>query len=578
MVWRSFDFNLLIGGEAGQGMQTLGVFLSKALLRGGHYISTLQSYMSRIRGGHNYFQIRVASEPIHSMTRKQDVVLALDSNTVSEHAVELPAGGMLMFDSSGKAQAAASAVTRQDIQHLGVPVADLFPEARKTEVFANSVYLGVLAGLLGLDPEEVKKQLAETFGKKGGEIILRNEAAFDAGLGFVRKLPGLEGKYTLHKPGSAGRYLALHGNEAIGLGAMAAGCKFYTAYPMTPSSSILDTLAHHMLAAGVVVEQAEDEVAALNMVLGASYAGVRAMTGTSGGGFALMVEALSLAGMSETPAVIALAQRPGPATGLPTRTEQGELEFVIRAGHGEFPRAVFAPGTAEDCFYLTQRAFNLADKYQIPAFVLTDQYLADLYSNVPELDLNRIPTDRGKIVSGQSDYVRYQWAADGVSPRAFPGAGPGLVILDSDEHTEDGHLTEDLEVRKKMAEKRLKKNEGLTAECLQPEISGEAKDHLVLCWGSTFGVCLDAVRRLQQQGRSVSLLHFKQVWPLNGEKLKAQLAPYQNLIMVENNATGQMARLLHAETSIGVPHKILKYDGKPFLLEELLEELKKILS
>jgi len=357
------------------------------------------------------------------------------------------------------------------------------------------------------------------------------------------------------------------------MGIIASDCKLYTAYPMTPSSSILEVLAEYENKTGIVIEQAEDEIAALNMVLGASYAGIRAMTGTSGGGFSLMVEALSLAGMTETPAVILVGQRPGPATGLPTRTEQGELEFVSHAGHGEFPRVVLAPGNLEECFFLTAQAFNLAEKYQVPVLILTDQYLADLYGNVGTLELERVRIERGKIITGTPEYRRYELTADGISPRAFPGKCPGVVIADSDEHTEDGHLTENLGVRTQMVQKRLKKNDGLLRECLPPEFYGSYKENIVLCWGSNYGVCLDAVNALQKKGRKVSLAYFKQVWPLNGEILTPILSQYRNLILVENNATGQFARLLRGETSIHIERKILKYSGLPYYLDELVELL-----
>jgi 2-oxoglutarate ferredoxin oxidoreductase subunit alpha len=291
-----------------------------------------------------------------------------------------------------------------------------------------------------------------------------------------------------------------------------------------------------------------------------------------------MVEALSLAGMLELPAVIALAQRPGPATGLPTRTEQGDLEFALHAGHGEFARAVLSPGTHAECFYHTAHAFNLADRYHVPVLILTDQYLSDLYTNVPEFDLGKIIRDPGPLSPGDAASMTYQLTADGVSPRIIPGRGQALAVADSDEHTEDGHLTENLEVRKKMVEKRLKRVELLKREYLLPELAGTGKDYLVICWGSNRGVALDVVAHFQQKGKRVSMLHFKQVWPLPAERLRAQLLEYKNLIMVENNATGQFARVLQAETGVEIPNRVLKYDGKPFLFEDLQEALEKILA
>jgi 2-oxoglutarate ferredoxin oxidoreductase subunit alpha len=312
-------------------------------------------------------------------------------------------------------------------------------------------------------------------------------------------------------------------------------------------------------------------------VLGASFAGARAMTGTSGGGFALMVEALSLAGITECPAVIVNAQRPGPATGLPTRTEQGDLEFIIHAGHGEFPRLVLAPGTHAECFELTWRAFNWADIFQIPVILLTDQYLADWYTNVENFEINKVERDFGKLTAPDSEYLRYRLVDDGISPRAIPGTGSGVVIVDSDEHTEDGHLTEDLSVRIAMNEKRLRKLTALRESMLMPEISGTAKKNLVITWGSTYGAALDAAEILTSQGRELSVMHMKQLWPLHGDKMREIFKGYENIIVVEGNATGQLARLLQAETARDFPKRVLRYDGLPFFCDTLAKHLAPLL-
>lgn len=565
----AFEYTLAVGGEAGQGMQTLGVLLVRAFLRAGHCISTLQSYQNRIRGGHNYYQIRLSSASVHSMIRPIDLLLALDAGTLGEHLTELSPRAIVMYDEGKIAPPEITA------KKLGLKIYDLFPDAREKEVFANSVYLGAIAGVLGQEPEAIRRSLKSALESKGADILGRNIAAFNAGYEHIRNRPEWHNHFPAPAPPEPKPYLAVSGNESLALGIIASGCKFYTAYPMTPASGVLESLAEYQTVSGMVVEQAEDEIAALNMVQGASFTGVRAMTGTSGGGFALMAEALSLSGMMENPAVILVGQRPGPATGLPTRTEQGDLGFAVHAGHGEFPRAVLAPGHPDQCFHLATHAFNLADQYQIPVLILTDQYLADLFGNVAPFDLARIKIERGKVVGAAADYRRYAPSEDGISPRAYPGKGPGIVIADSDEHAEDGHLTEDLQVRVRMVEKRLKKNEGLLGEWIPPEIVGTDKDNLVLCWGSNYGVCLDAVGRLRESGHKVSMAHFPQVWPLPGEKLSRLLAGYGNLIMVENNATGQFARLLRGETSLAIERKILKYDGLPFYCDELTEQLKK---
>jgi len=443
-------------------------------------------------------------------------------------------------------------------------ISNIFPSARTEEIYTNSVFAGVVIGLFNLQPEAVLEIIRRSLAKKDEKVIEKNIQAFKAGLAFIQASENWRGKYQIVPSGETDSFLAIYGNQAIALGAIAADCRFYSVYPMTPLTSIFEILAAWAHKTNMIVEQAEDEIAALNMVLGASYAGTRVMTGTSGGGFALMTEAISLAGITECPAVIVNAQRPGPATGLPTRTEQSDLEFVIHAGHGEFPKAVLAPGNYPQCFYLTAYAFNLAERYQIPVIILTDQYLADLYGNVKITEMLTPVMDRGKLDSGNEAYLRFKLTEDGISPRAIPGKSSGVVVVDSDEHTKDGHLTEDLQVRKQMNEKRLRKSQGLREEMLMPEVRGEYKENAVICWGSTYGVCWDAVETLRSQGYKVSLIHFMQVWPLDENKLQALLGEYENLICVENNATGQLARLIRAETSIKVNHNVLKYNGEPF--------------
>jgi 2-oxoglutarate ferredoxin oxidoreductase subunit alpha len=329
----------------------------------------------------------------------------------------------------------------------------------------------------------------------------------------------------------------------------------------------------------VVVEQAEDEISALNMAIGASFAGARSMTTTSGGGFSLMVEALGLAGMTETPVVIFLSQRPGPATGLPTMTEQGDLEFVLHAAQGEFPRCVLAPKTAEDAFYLTPKAFNLAEKYQIPVFILSDQYLADSIFTCEKFQSSKIKIDRQLLSDSEIrgiEYKRYKITSTGISPRALPGQAGVLVVADSDEHDEEGHIDESVENRIKMTDKRLGKIERLKKEISPPEIYGPKSTQLTLIgWGSTYGPLKEAVQMLRAKEISVNLLHFNEIYPLPMEPTASILKKAKKTICLENNATGQFARILKVEIGFSVSDKILKYDGRPFTLELILEELEK---
>jgi 2-oxoglutarate ferredoxin oxidoreductase subunit alpha len=377
--------------------------------------------------------------------------------------------------------------------------------------------------------------------------------------------------------------MLISGVEAIGLGALSAGCMFYAAYPMTPSTGIMNYLVKKEQEYGIVVEQAEDEIAAINMALGASFAGVRSMTGTSGGGFALMVEGLSLAGMTETPIVIAMGQRPGPATGFPTRTEQGELQFLLTAGHGEFPRVIFAPGTPKQAFYSVTKAFDLAEKFQIPAFVLFDTYLADSTWTFDGIETGKIAYQdyrlRGAAFSSLSEYRRHTFTDSGVSPLGVPGDAKHVVVTDSDEHDEEGHIVEDAPTRIKMVQKRLlNKLPLIRREIAPPFLYGDHRPEVIVaCWGSVYGVLKEAVDELSKT-RPIAMLHFSELYPFPETSTFDYLQLLANAaktICVEQNATGQFARLMRAETGYQFSQHIHKYDGRPFILEELVREIKK---
>ena len=385
------------------------------------------------------------------------------------------------------------------------------------------------------------------------------------------------------KPIGKSSKILMNGNDSLSIAAMAAGCKFVAGYPMTPTTSILEYIAGKSKNYGILVIQAEDEISAINMIIGASYAGVRSMTATSGGGFCLMVEGLSLAGMTEIPIVVVLGQRPGPAIGLPTRTEQGELEFAIHSGHGEFPRAVFAPANIEDAFWLTVKAFNLAEKYQTPVIILTDHNLANSYETVDNFDFNLIKIEQGSLLADDdlskiNLYKRYLLTESGVSPRAIPFQGNALVVSDSDEHNEEGHIIEDADTRNKMVSKRMKKMIGLKTDVINPRIDRcvNAKYTLV-GWGSTYGPIKEAAEYLKGNQIDVNVLHFNQVWPFPAEAATACLEKTK-CIVIENNATGQLSNLLRRETGIKPEYNILKFDGRPFSAEYIIREFQKEVS
>jgi len=555
------NFTVLIGGEAGQGLLTIAMILTKALVRSGYFIVVTQSYQSRIRGGHNTFAIRISTEPIGASQAKLDLLIALNEETVDLHREEMASDGLVLLDERFKSE---------NSRAFKVPF-EKFGE----EKFTNVAHLAILSKLMGLDEGIVFQALEDYFGAKKPEVTEKNRAIFASAIAWTasRHLPET---VSLAPAPDRGERLMLNGNEAIALGAISAGLKFCAFYPMTPSTSIPLTLQAAADEMGLIVEQAEDEIAAINMAIGASYAGVPAMVATSGGGFALMVEGVSLAGMTETPIFIVVGQRPGPATGLPTRTEQGDLELVLYAGHGEFPRAVFAPGTVEECFFLTRQALMLAEKFQSPIFLLTDQFLADSYRAVTPFDLSGLEpvTPGASHVDIPLPYHRYAITDSGVSPRLLPGLSEHLVVCDSDEHTSDGHITEDLDVRKQMVDKRLRKLQGLKAEVRPPDYDGDPEaEVLFVTWGSSRGAVLEAAAVLRSQGQRVATLIFSQVWPLLPEDFVPYLEAAQNVIMVEGNATGQFARLLRRETGFACPSQILRYDGLPLTPEYILEKL-----
>jgi len=373
------------------------------------------------------------------------------------------------------------------------------------------------------------------------------------------------------------RRLFINGHEAVALGAISAGLKFCAFYPMSPSTSIAQALIGWAKEMDLVVVQAEDEIAAVNLAVGASYAGAPGMVPTSGGGFALMVETVSLTGVSEIPLVIVIGQRPGPATGLATRTEQGELWFVLHAGHGEFPRAVFAPGSVEECFYLTRKAFELAEKYQGPVFVLTDHYLADSYRDIELIDVETLscikPGEDPNSV--ETPYLRYRITGSGVSPRLLPGLSRQLVVSDSHEHTENGHLTENLSIRPKMVEKRLRKGNGISSETIPPEYRGSEKPEILfVSWGSSKGSVEEAASQVSSQGVKTATLHFSQVWPMVPDQFFHYLETAKQVICVEGNATGQLAQLIRRETGFFIEKRISRYDGLAITPQYILRNLK----
>jgi 2-oxoglutarate/2-oxoacid ferredoxin oxidoreductase subunit alpha len=563
----AIDLNLVIAGAAGQGVHTITGLLARVLVRKGCQVLYVQDYQSRIRGGHLFNRIRVSDQPLVSSREGIDLLVALNQESISLHREELSGQGVIIYDASEVRDLPPGVNT------LALKAGDLLPDRQAAEVAINAGACGALLGLLKVPLEPLMQLLLEAFTAKGTEVVGWNHKAAAAGY-----RQGAAADYHHSLAGMAAPpqpRLLMSGHEAVALGALAGGLQFLCGYPMTPWSSVLNAVGSRAERWGVVVEQAEDEIAAINMALGASYAGVRAMTGSSGGGFALMVEALGLAGCSETPLVILESQRPGPSTGLPTRTEQGDLSFLLYCGQGDFPRAVLAPGTPAQGFALTARAFNLADRYQLPVMVITDQYFGDTNVTQEPGDFPKEVEIHRALETGpaQGPYERYAFTADGVSPRRLPGFGP-VVVADSDEHTPDGHLTEDLAVRVRMQDKRQRKLTALAQELGGITTAGPADAPLTLaCWGSSLGPVAEAVARLNAEKTPARMVHFSELWPFPAGAVTAALGSPKKLVMVEMNATGQFNRLLRQETGISADHLVLKYDGAPLTPEYILRAL-----
>jgi 2-oxoglutarate ferredoxin oxidoreductase subunit alpha len=567
MTNNNSELIIVLCGEAGQGIQTVEQILTGVLKMSGFNVFATKEYMSRVRGGTNSTEICISSQRISSFVDKIDILIPLSKSAIEHLEKRITPDTIILAEEAffGKE------CLPDKCKIANIPFNQVANQLGGL-IYANIVAAGAVTGLLDLDISIIKRYLEQRFSAKDKSVVLKNIEAAEKGYQIGKEL-SLAGKVKIiiPKTAQAEDEILLRGAETVALGAIAGGCDFISSYPMSPSTGVWVFLTQQAREFGIITEQAEDAISAINMAIGAWYAGARGMVTTSGGGFALMVEGLSLAGMLETPVVIHLGQRPGPATGLPTRTEQGDLEFVLHAGHGEFPRIILAPGSIEDAFSLTSRAFDLADKYQIPVIILTDQYFLDFYYNIPSFDLPHGKIERHILKTGK-EYKRYELTENGISPRGIPGYGDGLVSADSDEHDEEGHITEHLDLRTKMVDKRLKKTELIKREVIPPVLIGsESYKTLIIGWGSTYHPIKEALERLKRD--DISFLHFKQVYPLHPSTAD-YLGKAQRTVIVENNATSQFGNLIQHETGIEIKEKILKYNGLPFSVEEILKELK----
>ncbi len=556
--------NILISGAAGQGIDTAAVIFEDALFAAGYHVFSNKDYMSRVRGGNNFVQIRFSENELHSHSDILDLCIALDEEALTINK-DLSSSIPFVADKS---------LEKEHGNHLYSEDFRTMAKDSGSEKAFTSAISGYVWKYFGLDIQILKDTINKNFNEKLADINVKAaQKGFDAGQ--IKEALSPKQKHDDH--------IFINGNQALAFGSFMAGCKFYCAYPMTPSTSVMNELAKYAQTYPIIVEQAEDEIAAINMAIGSSFAGVRSMTGTSGGGLSLMVEGIGLSGISETPLVIINAMRPGPATGFATRTAQGDLSFILTASQGEFPRVVLAPKDQADCFRISLRAFELADKYQLPVFILTDQFLADARKNIKEFDPEEYIVSSYLADDLNMDdytYQRYKLTENGISPRIYPGQYDNQVVLhDSYEHDERGHDTESAYYGTAMMDKRMKKEELVKDDLIEPELLGVPyAGTMILSWGSSYGAVKEAIERLNEGGFSVFGLHFSDLWPLPVKNLKKFCAKSQHLITVEHNYTGQLAKLVKQETGISVTDKVLGYDGRQMSPETIYAKIKEVLS
>jgi len=571
------EINLRIGGAAGDGIASMGEIFARACARTGLHVSAYNSYQSVIRGGHVWFHVRASDQSIRCEGDSIDLLIALNSDTAKFHSPLLDKDGGIVYDPS-RTKLEGS----YDAKLIEIPLIEIAGSLSRGGIVQNTVAMGTAAYLLDLDLRPFKEVLTGTFSAKGEDVVKMNIDALQAGCESAEeRCRPLKARFK----GDGRKRFLLTGNQAIAIGAAAAGCRFLAQYPMTPATGVLHWLASHSEKYGVLVKQTEDEIAAVNMTIGAAFAGARAMAATSGGGFSLMTEALGLAGILEVPIVIVESQRVGPSTGLPTKTEQGDLNQVLGASQGEFPRIVLAPRNVEEAYYMTAKAFDLADRYQTPVIVMSDYYLSEHYESVDDLDLE-VNIDRGKIAEpSERQFKRYRLTEDGVSPRAFPGT-PGLeFIAGSDEHDEAGTLVSDvlagtpygISTREMMMEKRMLKLESARAEMGPPELWGpEDADMTLISWGSTQCAVRGAVERLSGSGLKVNSMEFNHIHPLPIDKVATALSTVKKGMLVESNYTGQFARHLRAEVGFVPDEMCLRYDGEPMTSSYIVYMVKEV--
>ena len=581
-------FAIAIGGAAGQGVATPGDIFAKIFSRRGLHLNAYNAYQSIIRGGHTFLTVRTGPDRVTNMGDRIDLFIPLNQDTMDRHLGLLTAGSSCIYN----ADTIKPGVAADGVQMCPLPVSEL-ADITRNKVAQNTLAIGAGLNMMGVGFSSLEEVLSEQFKKKGDAVVSENVAVARAGYDYAAA------HFTAFPspiPRTENRYAILSGNMAMAMGGAAAGVKFYCAYPMSPSTGVLHWMAAHAREAGIMVRQVEDEIGVINMAIGAAHAGVRAMCATSGGGFALMSEGLGMSAMMETPVVVINCQRAGPSTGVPTKTEQGDLWQMLGAAFGDYPRVIAAPLDIGDCFKLIPEIFNIADRFQCPGLVLCDLLLSEgrLSVDSGELDFNPV-IDRGELItsangngadsesSAHGNYLRYKITDSGVSPRAVPGVPGHIHTAATDEHQEDGVLISDEFTnpikRRAMMEKRMRKVAGIESAVPPPTLSGPPQaDVTLIGWGSTTGVIEEACELLSEQGIVANQLQIRWLVPLHGEAILQILKDARHTIIVENNYSGQFARYLRSETSFVPDGHIRKYDGEPFMPHHIVEAVKEQLS
>jgi 2-oxoglutarate ferredoxin oxidoreductase subunit alpha len=564
------DITFNIGGEAGQGIDTIGDLLTQVFVKAGFYTYTIKDFESRIRGGYNFTQIRVSDRRIVAPVDEIDLIVALTRDAIVNQRHRLREGGVIIFEDT---------IEFEDLEacHYPAPLEKIAKDMGGNVRMTNAAALGAILSVMRFPFELAEHALQDIFGRKGQKIVEGNVAVARAMYDMTRER--FAGSCTQNlaglREGPCKDGFLVTGNRALALGAMAANLKWISAYPMSPSTSAFQDIIESAKDLNIGFLQAEDEIAAICMAIGASFSGARSMVTTSGGGFSLMVEGVGLAAMAEVPIVIYNAQRPGPSTGLPTRTEQADLLFMAFSSQGEFPRIMLAPKDPEEAMGVAVRAFDLTERFQVPVMILGDQYFADSVMNIAKPDITGVKIDRGKISDGSagSEYKRYLLADDGISPRAFPG-GPETVVSSGNAHSEDGHISEDASNRYEMVRKFMVKVPQIVEALEPPKIYGpETAEVTLLSWGSTWGAVNEALYLLNSSGRSFNQLHFCDIYPLKTETLADVFQKAEKVVSVEMNATSQFASLVRMVTGLEVASQINKYDGRPMTAKWIIKKL-----